>query len=99
MMSPLSDIYLVTERLIQVPTQALDALATSLGLLLPSGYREYLTRLGIGNYSGFLHVHSPEQVKKDVKYWQETGVEILAETRSKSVLSAKKLRESVLFGH
>jgi hypothetical protein len=103
-MMPLSKIYLVTERLNRVPSQALDALAASLGIPLPLGYRDSLTQLGVGAFCGFLHVHSPEQVKSDLSYWKETGVEILADGLQVSMLnrgqlSAKKLRESVLFGH
>ncbi len=103
-MMSLDDIYLVSERLNRVAAASFEALATSLGVPLPLGYREYLTQLGVGEFSGFLHVHSPEQVKSDLAYWRETGVEILVDglqvgMLNRGVLSAKKLRESVIFGH
>jgi hypothetical protein len=103
-MMSLSDIYLVSERLSQVGATSFDALEASLGIPLPLGYREYLTQLGAGEFSGVLHVYPPEQVKSHLDYWKETGVEILIDglqvgMLNRGVLSAKKLRESVMFGH
>jgi hypothetical protein len=67
------------------------------------GYRQYMNQLGVGMYSGFLHVHSPEQIKEGLDYWKEMGVEILADglqvgMLNRGVLSEKRMRESVLIG-
>jgi hypothetical protein len=102
-MISLADIYLVTERLSRVTSTSLDTLAVSLGVPLPVGYSEYLTQLGVGAFSGFLHVHPPEQVMFLLEFWKGTVVEGLVDglhvgMLNRGVLSAKKLRESVQFG-
>lgn len=100
----LSDVYLVTNRLKRVPASSLDALEKSVAMPLPLGYREYLTRFGIGRFSGFLTVKSPQQVKKQLAYWRdsELGAEVVVDGMnvglySSRVLSAKKVRESCQF--
>ena len=100
----LGDVYLVTERLKRVPARSIDALEKALGTPLPIGYREYLTQLGIGRFSGFLTVNTPQQVKEELEYWRdpELGAAAIVDGMNvglygKSVLSAKKVRESFLF--
>ncbi len=100
----LSDVYLVTKRLKRVPARSIDSLEKTLGTPLPLGYREYLTQLGIGRFSGFLTVESPQQVKEQLEYWRGEllGAAVIVDGMkvglyNRGVLSATKVRESFLF--
>jgi hypothetical protein len=98
------DVYLITERVKRVPPRALDALERTLGTSLPLGYREYLTQLGVGRFSGFLIVYTPQQVKQQLGYWRQTLAEVTVDGMgvgmySRSVLSAKKIREAFPVAH
>jgi len=100
----LGDVYLITERVKRVPARSLDALEKALGTSLPLGYREYLTRLGVGRFSGFLNVYTPQQVKEQLRYWRETLAEVIVDGMEvgmygRGVLSAEKVREAVLVAH
>src|SRR6266851_5496664 len=99
----ISDVYLVTERVKRVPTRSLDALEKALGAPLPLGYREYLIRLGVGRFSGFLNIYAPQNVKEHLGWWRETRAEVIIDgievgMYSRGGLSNKKVREAFLFG-
>lgn len=49
-MSIFDDVYLVDQQLTLVDSTEIDHLENHLELMLPSGYREMLTVLGIGTY-------------------------------------------------
>jgi hypothetical protein len=100
----LGDVYLLTERMKRVPARSLDALEKALGTSLPLGYREYLTQLGVGKFSGFLNVYTPQQVKEQLGYWRETLAEVIVDGMEvgmygRRVLSAKKVREAFPVAH
>jgi hypothetical protein len=100
----LGDVYLVTERVKRVPARSLDALEKALGAPLPLGYREYLTELGVGRFSGFLNVNTPQEVKEQVGYWRKRGAEVIIDGMEvgayrRGVLSARKVREAFLVAH
>jgi hypothetical protein len=100
----LADVYLVTERVKRVPARSLDGLARALDAPLPLGYREYLTHLGVGRFSKFLTVSSPERVKKVLSRWREDIAEVVIDGIAvgmyrRGVLSAKRLREAFWVGH
>jgi hypothetical protein len=100
----LRDVYLVTTRIKRVPARSLQALQRDFGFPLPTGYCDYLTRLGVGRFAGVLYVYTPEEVEQTVEYWRASLAEAIVEGIAsgryrRSVLSAKKVREAVLFGY
>ena len=100
----LSDVYLITPRIKRVPARSLDALEKSLGFPLPTGYRDYLTRLGVGRFSGFLSVHPPAEVRENITFWRESRADVIIDGMdvgmySKAVLSPQRVREAIPFAH
>src|SRR5687768_6277766 len=55
------DVYLVSRKLVLPAPSALDSLEHRIGVL-PPGYRQFMSTLGIGRYSGDLRVYAPEDV-------------------------------------
>jgi hypothetical protein len=57
------DVYLVSEKLVLTPEAELDELQRWLAAPLPPGYREYMTKLGVGTFCNFVQVLTPSQVR------------------------------------
>ena len=64
--SAFRDIYFASDKLDPVPSGEVAAfegwLRERFGLPLPPGYREYVTRLGVGTYCDLIQVHPPADV-------------------------------------
>ena len=91
------DVYLVFEGLrTATPSEVADT-AARLGLTFPSGYAEYVTGLGEGTLSGYLHIWLPGKVRDDLPehrrrlsghfFWDEDGP-----------LTPARARETVILG-
>jgi hypothetical protein len=60
---PFSEVYLVSDKRLAVPPREIDDLASWLPVPLPSGYRDYLTALGVGTFCDLVDVHPPKRVR------------------------------------
>ncbi len=54
--------YLVTDKRTTFSEAEVDAAETQLGTRFPEGYREYMTRLGVGEYCGYINVFPPQTI-------------------------------------
>jgi hypothetical protein len=61
----LDDVHVVYPTDDPVSSDKLDELEDAFGVALPTGYREYLTRLGHGSLNDDLHVYCPEANLRD----------------------------------
>ncbi len=52
--------YLVTEKLATYSEAEVDAAEAQLGTRFPEDYRDYMTRLGVGEYCGYINVFPPQ---------------------------------------
>jgi hypothetical protein len=59
------DVYLVSNKRQTIPQAQIADLQRSLGIMLPEGYAQFMTILGIGDYCGLLMVYEPEQVLQE----------------------------------
>lgn len=57
-----ADAYLVTDKLTTFSEEEVDAAEAQLGTRFPEGYREYMTRLGVGEYCGHINVFPPQAI-------------------------------------
>ena len=57
--------YLVTDKLTTFLEEDVDAAEAQLGTRFPEGYREYMTRLGVGEYCGYINVSPPHTLVKN----------------------------------
>ncbi len=70
------ELYLVSSRVAPLDGAVVDALLAESEIDPPGGYREFLTRFGLGEVCGFLSMRSPE----DVRQWRvEVGAVMLDE--------------------
>lgn len=68
----LSHVYLVSSALNLVLAEQVAAAEAQLGTSFPTGYLEFMTRLGSGEYSTFISVHSPEVAVGQLAQHQNT---------------------------
>jgi len=65
------EIQIVGKPLVLATTAEVDALASRLWITLPSGYREYVTRLGEGTLGGsFVRIYPPWRIEKELAEWR-----------------------------
>lgn len=57
--------YLVTDKLKTFSAAEVDAAEAQLGIRFPEGYREYMTRLGVGEYCNFVVIHDPANIVRN----------------------------------
>lgn len=63
--------YLITPKLRTATDTEVQALATWLGLPLPTGYADHVTRLGLGTYDNRVIVHLPADIPAETPAEQE----------------------------
>jgi hypothetical protein len=71
------ELYLVSTRVAPLDGSAVDDLLTECDLDQPGGYREFMTRFGLGEVCSFLRVRSPEEVRE---WRREMGPRLLDES-------------------
>lgn len=86
-----ADTYLVTDKLATFPEEEVNAAEARLGVRFPDGYRDYVTKLGKGEYCGFVWMYGPTEIVADrdsrrselAKHAQswEDGFNVLSEER------------------
>jgi hypothetical protein len=57
--------YLITDKLTTFSEADVEAAEVQLGTRFPEGYREYMTRLGVGEYCGYINVYPPQMIARD----------------------------------
>jgi hypothetical protein len=60
------ELYLVSTRVVPVDGRAVEDLLSECGIDPPGGYREFLTRFGLGEICGFLSTQAPN----DIRAWR-----------------------------
>ncbi len=87
------DIYLVNDDVELIEPEVIDELEVSIGCRLPRGYREILTKLGVGTYCDLINLITPKDVidrtAKQRELWGayydwERGGHILSLDRAKN---------------
>ncbi len=69
---PFEDVYLVSEKLHLISDSEIDDLERWLNAPLPHGYRDYMTTLGVGNYSWMVNVWTPTEIRESQEYSQRS---------------------------
>jgi len=88
-----SDVYLVTDKLSVASEADVRAAEAQLGASFPSGYKEFITTLGKGEYCGFVDVFVPSEVEKNqIKEFSHSWKE------GETGLSSNQLAETILLG-
>jgi hypothetical protein len=70
------ELYLVSTRVAPLDGAAVDTLLAECEIDQPGGYREFLTRFGLGEVCGFLSMLAPDEVRR---WRQEVGAVMLDE--------------------
>ena len=92
----ISDVYLVTDRLSLVSASACEDAERQLGAPLPAGYADYMSRLGVGVYSGFVRVYPPERIVAEHRDVRERWREYFFWDAGEAVLPKARVLESVI---
>jgi hypothetical protein len=94
-----ADTYLVTDKLATYSEAEVDAAEAQLGVHFPVGYKDFVTKLGKGEYCGFVWMYGPAEIVADrasrraelteyAHLWED-GFDVLGEDR---------LRECIVIG-
>lgn len=91
--------YLVTDKLSTSSTEDVDAAEAQLGVRFPVGYRDYVTRLGKGEYCGFVRMYAPSEIV-DSRASRQSEFEDYAHRWEDGydVLNKERLRECIVIG-
>ena len=82
-------------KLITASESDVNRLEEILNTQLPSGYREFATLLGRGEYCNFIRVDTPDEIEKEWKNRQEFLNEYFFWEMGEQVLSKEKIVESI----
>ncbi len=95
------DVYRVGDKLDVVAGAEVDAVATRLGTRFPDGYREFVTTLGVGDYTNYVRVYLPSQVVEEMELpdevqplWRTHPAETIE--RGGDVLPLDRLRTAIV---
>ncbi len=85
----------VIGRIQPTPRAEVEALETRLGITLPAGYAEFITRFGEGTYCDLFDIHPPQRIERDYLLWRADWREHWFFT---GVLSRTQSQQSYLIG-
>jgi hypothetical protein len=91
------DIYLVTSKLETIPQEEIERLEKTLGMPLPKGYAEYMSRLGIGGYCNLLRVYPPQRVLKEHESVRQRWDEYYFWEEGEDVLTKEEVLKCIIF--
>ena len=91
------DIYLVTPKLQTIAQEEIERLEKILGMPLPKGYAEYMTRLGVGDYCILLRVYSPERILAEYREVRQRWDEYFFWEAGKGVLPKEEALKCFIF--
>ena len=75
-----------------------DAVETKANFHFPTGYREYVTTLGRGEYCSYIRIHMPWKILSEYRDYQRFLKEYWFWDRGAEVISKSKATESVNVG-
>ena len=78
------------------PAQVAKAEAT-VGGRFPPGYTEYVTQLGLGDFSTYVRVYMPDRVERDLAEWRERVQEYYFWDAGADVLTKERVLKAVVF--
>jgi hypothetical protein len=95
----LEDVRVVGKPLVLATAAEVDALASRLWITFPSGYREYVTRLGEGVLGGsFVRVYPPWRVENEVQGWRRRVNKYWFWDQGRDRLPKERALECVIIG-
>jgi hypothetical protein len=98
----LDDIKIIGGPLLLATDRDVDQAETELGITFPSGYREYVTRLGDGIFGGYyVRVYPPQRIlsgSNNVQEWRERVDMYWFWDEGMEVLTKAQVLESVIIG-
>ncbi len=94
-----ADTYLVTDKLATFLEEEVNAAEAQLGARFPDGYREFVTKLGRGEYCGFVWMYGPAEIVADLdSRWSQLAENAHSWEDGSDVLSEMRLRECIVIG-
>jgi hypothetical protein len=91
-------VVLVTRHVEPVPGAAVDELIGELGMPLPSGYREFITRFGEGSYADLFRLYPPDRIRADLAEMRARWAEFWFFDQSADLLASHEAQEAVPIG-
>lgn len=93
------DIRIVEQPLVLVEPTAVDKLEAKLWVCFPSGYRDYITKLGEGVMGGsFVRIYPPWRIEKELHDWRRRINKYWFWEKSADVLPKERALECVIIG-
>lgn len=94
----MDEVYIVAESKENVSMEQVEALGRELGMELPRGYAEFITRLGVGIYCDLLRVYGPERILRTYEESRKRWDEHFFWERGSDVLTKEEVLACVVFG-
>lgn len=95
----IDDVQVVEKPLVLAMPADVDALASRLWIAFPSGYREYVTRLGEGVLGGsFVRIYPPWRIEKELAEWRRRINKYWFWDQGRELLPKERALECMLIG-
>jgi hypothetical protein len=92
-------VQVVGKPLVSATAADVDALASRLWITFPSGYREYITRLGEGLLGGsFVRIYPPWRIEKELAQWRRRINRYWFWDKGQKLLPKERALECVIIG-
>ena len=93
------NVYLVTDKLQIFSMAEVEAAETHLGTRLPTGYREYVSTLGEGEYCGFVQIYGPQHLANNHVSYRSSLVKLVdCWEDGFDVLGRERIPECIVIG-
>lgn len=93
------DVKVAKGPLVTASAEQVRALEAELWLSFPEGYREYISRLGEGSLCGFIQIHPPWRIEKDLDAWRRLHAQYWFWDEGPQLLPQKRAVECVCIGN
>jgi hypothetical protein len=95
----ISDVRILKQPLVLAHPGQIEALESTLWVTFPSGYREYVTKLGEGVLGGtFVRIYPPWRIDKDLGEWRRRVSKYWFWEKSRELLPKERALECIIIG-
>jgi len=95
----ISDVRILKTPLVLADADEIDTVESKLWLTFPSGYREYVTKLGEGVLGGnFVRIYPPWRIEKELAEWRRRISKYWFWEKSRKLLPKERALECVVIG-
>jgi hypothetical protein len=106
-MTIFDDVILLSPKIQPIAMEEVEALKQHLGFALPSGYREFITHFGEGDYCDLFRIYPPSSIREEYASYRESWKTWYYESRdvkhwfyegSEHILSEEQLQACIIVG-